>query len=298
MKSIIRIFFVIFIFGVFALNSARTASARTVDKSKFLYLFVGLDDAAGNTDVITLVSYDSGENRVAVIQLPRDTFIHIEEITGKINSLYPRFRAAGLDPDEAMRKMSDVIAEGFGVTFDGFAAITTEAFRNFIDSIGGVKIELKSDLKFDAADPSHPLVLKKGENLLSGKEAELFVRHRKSYITGDLGRLDAQKIFIDGLYRTVSEGTSFDRLFGAVRTLRRDAIADFSMSDLFSMLLRHSSKFRDAEISYHTMPGEARLGKDGIWYYILDRRASEELLAEKLFSKNEFDAKNIFQFNE
>ena len=64
------------------------------------------------------------------------------------------------------------------------------------------------------------------------------------------------------------------------------------------MVLKHSSKFKDVELSYVTMPGEALKTSFGKWYYVLNKNACEGLLADKIRSFNgNFDADGRFVDN-
>ena len=62
-------------------------------KSETMYNFLvmGHDREASLTDVIMLVSYDTELGKMTIMQLPRDTYIEIEDYSySKINGLYNR----------------------------------------------------------------------------------------------------------------------------------------------------------------------------------------------------------------
>ena len=296
MKSIFKILLTVLLVGIFAVPATQTVgSIMTVSmKNEFLYLIAGLDDAAENTDALFLISYNSNDNTASVVQIPRDTYCNFGGSQNKINGLYPFYKSGGLTPDEAMEKTSDFIADNFGLEIDGYLALTTDAFRDAVDAIGGVTVILPYDFVYNDKNPQNSFVLNKGENVLNGRQAEIFVRHRRSYITGDLGRLDAQKIFIDGLYNTVTKKIEYDTLFDALSSIRKGLITDFSTIDFVVMILKHSSKFKDTEITYLTMPGEAIKDSDGIWYYVLNKNSTDAVISKHLFSNRTFDEKRIF----
>jgi LCP family protein required for cell wall assembly len=300
MKSIFKILLAVLLVGIFAVPATQTVGSIMAFslQNEFLYLIAGLDDAAENTDALLLVSYNSSDNTASVIQIPRDTYCDYGGSQNKINGLYPFYKSSGLTPDKAMEKTADFIADNFGLEIDGYLALTTDAFIDAVDAIGGVTVVLPYDFVYNDKNPNNSFVLNKGENVLNGRQAEIFVRHRKSYITGDLGRLDAQKIFIDGLYNTVTKKIEYDALFDALGSIRKGLITDFSAIDFVVMILKHSSKFRDTEITYLTMPGEAVKDTDGIWYYVLNKNSVNTVISEHLFSVGDFDEKRVFTNNE
>ena len=53
------------------------------------FLVVGCDEAAGNTDVIAVVSYDEDGSRLSFLQIPRDTYYGFGGVQNKLNQLYP-----------------------------------------------------------------------------------------------------------------------------------------------------------------------------------------------------------------
>lgn len=297
MKSVLKIIASLFLFSLVALPVALAAEniAASTQKGQHTYLVFGLDDAAENTDAILLVSFNTADNTAAIIQLPRDTFVNADGRITKINGLYSAYKAEGLTSKKAMRLTTDFIGSSLGVSSDGYIALTTDSFRRAIDALGGVTVSLMQDFVHNDSDPGKSFTLKAGENTLDGRQSLIFVRHRKSYLTADLGRLDAQKIFISGLYNTAMKKAGHEELMTAVRELRKGSVTNVSIMDLLIMLLKHSSKFRDTRITYLTMPGEAVADDDGVWYYVLNRASSEKVIKRYLSSEvNEFDADRIF----
>lgn len=297
MKSIFKIFFSLFILGAISVPVVATVgdAVKTTVKTQFLYLIMGLDDAADNTDAILMVSYDSADNTAAVVQMPRDTYCNFGDRLNKINHLYSSYRLAELSKKDAMRNTADFIGNQLGIEFDGYFAITTQLFKDFIDSIGGVEITLPEEFHYVSNNANYSFSLKKGKNILDGRKSEIFVRYRNGYSLGDLGRIDIQKIFINGLYNTVSHRVDYDELLKAAAVVGKGAVTDFSVTEFLIMMLKHSSKFRDVEISYVTMPGAAIEDASGIWYYILNKNKSEEVLTKFLFGKSgEFDKEHKF----
>ena len=261
-------------------------SLKGAGKTKFTYLIAGLDDAASNTDVLMLISLDSARGAASVIQIPRDTYADFGGKINKINHLYPTEILGESTPRAAMERTTDFVADMLGVQIDGFLSVTTSAFRDFVDSIGGVLINMPDDLEF--YEGGRKVSLKKGENLLDADTSLAFVRHRKSYPTGDLGRINAQKIFLDGVYYSITKRAGYDTLFTMISRLGDGVVTNVSILDVLIMVLKRSSKFKDIAVTYLTLPGEA-VEKGGIWYYVPNRLATLHALNSHMGYEVDFD---------
>lgn len=297
MKSIFKKLVIMLLVGGVSLPTVKKVAdiSEEATKTEYAYLIAGLDDAAQNTDVLALVSYNTDGNLASVIQIPRDTYINYNNRQGRINHLYASYRNEGLSQEKSMEKTVEFLEGSFGITLDGYAAVTTEVFRDAIDSIGGVVITMPGDFVYNDPKGKYSFTLSKGENLIDGRTAEIFVRHRKGYSLGDLGRLDAQKIFLNGLYNTAVKKIGLFDFIKCIGSIKGGIITDFSISDLLIMVLKHSSKFRDVELSYITFPGEAVCTSTGKWYYILNKNASQKLLLAKIRSfTGNFDINGYF----
>lgn len=297
MKSIFKALTVVLLVGSVSLPTVKKFADITEEltKTEYTYLIAGLDDAAQNTDVIALVSYSTNDNSATVIQIPRDTYICLENRQGRINHLYASYRNDGLSQEQAMKKTVEFFEFNFGIELDGYAAVTTDVFRDAVDSIGGVTVFMPDDFVYVDPDGKDSFVLSKGVNLIDGRKAEIFVRHRNGYSLGDLGRLDAQKIFLNGLYNTAVKNIGLLDFIRCVSSVKDGIITDFSISDLLIMILKHSSKFKDVELSFITFPGKAVQASSGKWYYVLNKNACETVLSSKLHSFNGgFDINGCF----
>lgn len=270
-------------------------SAFSYGKNKFVYLILGLDDAASNSDSIMLVSYDSSDNSASVIQLPRDTYCKSGSDTGKINGVYATFKASGLSDKESARRTTDFISGKLGIRIDGFCALRLADLIKLVDALGGVHIILPREIAFYDGQGRVVRTLNAGENILSGEDSAFFVRYRAGYKTGDIGRLDAQKIFIDALFKTAVRNVGIDELFDIAGIFSKSVATNIGIRDVLGLVLKHSSKFRETEITYLTMPGAPLRAENGSWYYVINRKDSITVLKNHLFSSgDQFDKSEDF----
>ena len=265
-------------------------SAFGYGKSLFVYLILGLDDASSNSDSIMLVSYDSSDNSASVVQLPRDTYCESNSYTKKINGVYAAYKASGLSDKDSAQKTADFISEKLGVHIDGFCAVRLSNLIKLVDALGGVRVTLPHDLSFYDGQGKVIRTLTAGENILSGEDSAFFVRYRAGYKTGDIGRMDAQKLFLDALFKTAVRTTAIDKLFDIAGIFSKGVVTNIGICEVLGMVLRHSSKFKETEIKYLTMPGAPLRAENGAWYYVLNKKDSISVLRNHLFSSgDQFD---------
>ena len=132
------------------------------------------------------------------------------------------------------------------------------------------------------SDGNPRLSLNAGENLLYGADAELFVRHRKSFATGDLGRIENQRAFLKGFVRSVFDDFSVEKITRIYRAMGEGLVSDLSLLDIAFLATKYSKGIINSEIPFLTMPGKAQKDEFGIWYYIPDSDGVKNLVSEWL----------------
>lgn len=270
-------------------NAYLTASGSDAD-GRYVFLAAGEDAISGLTDVIMLVSMDTVSGKVCVLQLPRDTFLRYT------NRSYKKLNGAS-HALGGLRGLADIIEQSLGIHVDYTLEFTLETFSQLVDLIGGVPMNIPCDMDYD--DPSQGLYihLAAGEHLLCGAEAVQFVRFRSGYIRGDIGRADAQKLFLAALARKVTTGVSVLRLPAIIGAVIGQVETDMSFSECLN-LARAAMKLETSDIVMLTLPGrDARTGGDsGAWYYIMNRKATADVLVRHFELSPDFalDAARLF----
>lgn len=294
--------FALAIFLVFLVG--RSGVYTSAQNSTMNLLVVGVDNASENTDVISVVRLDGENGAVSFVQIPRDTYCTLDAYQNKINHIYSIARANGKNREESISMLRSFIEDALSIKLDGHILVDGDDFVKLVDSIGGVDVTLDEDLTLYNNDKSL-LVLYKGRNHLDGKSAMLFVRHRNGYLRGDIDRLDMQSIFIRGLFDTLMSSVGvFDipRVVSAFRGCETD-ISTKSLISLFGM----RNSFSSSSPSGYILPGEAIKGKNGVWYYAVNKRGCDELISHifmtdsgsfdkdnRLLNKSDDDFKKIY----
>ena len=147
------------------------------------------------SDTIMLIRAGGGAFRK--LSIPRDT---LAEIPGhpenKINSAY----ALG-----GAKLTIRTVANFLGTNIDQVAIIDFDGFRRFIDTIGGVTVDLPTKVCSTVSGGAFNLKLSKGEHTLNGFQAITLARTRENtcgsgQFTGtDIERTEFQQLILDGI---------------------------------------------------------------------------------------------------
>jgi len=164
------------------------------------FLVAGVDQFS-LADLIIVAQYNFETGEFNALQIPRDTRVETARWDKKINSA---MSLGGID------ELKSDVRQITGLEIDRYVVIGFEGFRNIIDAIGGVEIDVP--IRMFYTDPYQNLTidLQRGVQMLNGRQAEGFMRFRMNndgsgYPDGDLGRVRAQEqFFIATLDRLIS----------------------------------------------------------------------------------------------
>jgi LCP family protein required for cell wall assembly len=268
-----------------------SSSEACATDGKYVFLVAGLDDAAENTDVLFCIGIDPTLGTVNVCQIPRDTYYNFGKSQNKINQVFSSARSAGASEDVAMNALKGELSQSLGANFDGYIALKLDGFLKLVDALGGVEITLSSPMNIEI-DGMEPIHLVAGVNHIDSKKAEGFVRYRQGYVTQDLGRIDAQKIFINAIFYKLSKASSLPVLLKLAKVMQENSLTDVKFSQLVGLLFSGGTRIKESR--FVTLAGEALTSREGISYYALNKSASEEIVGNYLFSFGGFDKNSKF----
>lgn len=204
--SLLVIFFVIFSFlfakveKTFSLISNRFWN-RTVhidnyqEKNRTDILVMGLrgkDDMENGgllTDTMMILSIDTGNNKIALISVPRDLYVRVSGLDKmeKINFAYAYGKGKDGDGLNASRQAVEKVT---GINIDYVAAVDFDAFLGLIDTIGGVDVYVPREFA-ETSQWGWEFRVPKGINHMNSQTALYYARSR--YSTSDFDRSRRQQ---------------------------------------------------------------------------------------------------------
>jgi LCP family protein required for cell wall assembly len=194
------------------------------------------------TDTIMLASFDTEAKKVDIISVPRDTYYEREGMYGaflKINSVFHEGVYA------TAQAVHNVL---LGIPINYYAVIGYDGIKKIVDSMGGVEIDVPQRMYYVSAHQNLYIDLQPGLQVLDGDHAVQFIRYRKGYREGDLGRVNAQQNFVKAaiktalgkdlvkVARTVMDNVQSNIAVGAMLYLAKEGIG-MDMSKVDSVVL-------------------------------------------------------------
>lgn len=263
-------------------------------KSSYNFLVMGHDRAANLTDVMMLVNYNMDSGSLTILQMPRDTYIERDGKVKKINSLYSGFyseaRKNGSKTPEkdAARGVASILEKSMCISIKYTAVMDLDGFASIVDAIGGVNMYVPYDMKYNDPTQNLHINLKQGQQVLDGNKAEQFVRFRSGLVQADIGRGNAQKMFmaafIEQLKNSVSI-TNVSLISNLASTVADNVDTDMAVTDIVSFA-KSALKVDLSNINMITLPGNSKTC-NGESYYIGNRASLLRIVNE---SYNIYDA--------
>ena len=160
-------------------------------KETLSVLFAGVDKDGLRTDSIIYAKYDTVNNILYMMSIPRDTYTTNPLANNKINSIY----YGGKHTKEFISEIEKIL----DVNIDYYAIIDLKLIPKVVEKIGGLKITLDKEVwKLNKKTGKWYFVFPKGEQTLNAKQVETLVRNR-DYADGDLSREKMHRTVIKAL---------------------------------------------------------------------------------------------------
>ena len=257
-----------------AADDAQVVAVRTRRPYCYTILVSGIDDAGGGCDTNLLVRLDVPGGRIDAVSLPRDTLLHTQRHSNKLNFAYASGGTERLRAD---------VERLLGVPVDSAVTVDLKGFVTLIDRIGGVDFDVPADMDYD--DPAQNLHIhyEKGAQHLSGQQAMEVVRWRKNnagggYADADLGRIETQQAFLKAAARQALRLRNVPAL---ARTLAACVKTDLTAANL-AWLAGEAAKIGTEGLRFHTLPGDGAGWYRGESVFVLDPDATLALVNEAL----------------
>lgn len=238
-----------------------------IESERINFLILGLDESETLTDVIMVASLDTSDNSVEILQIPRDSYVSDSIGTGKINGIY----TLGDKDLQPVQRLIKTIDEQFKLKIDYYGIFTLDAFRNAVDAMGGIPIDMPQKLVYD---PSK--IIPAGHQVLDGEKAEWLVRHRSSYWEGDIGRIKVQRIFLAAAAKQVKSLGILKLSTKVIPKIYDDISSNLAIKDVISFADDFLSIDMD-NISIYMIPGEG-MNHEGQSVWAIHGEQTAELL--------------------
>jgi polyisoprenyl-teichoic acid--peptidoglycan teichoic acid transferase len=235
-------------------------------------LVLGVDKSAGpagsgssRSDTMMLVRVTPATGEVKLLSVPRDLYVEIEPgVNNKINSAYAY---GGVDQARS-------VMEGLtGVTVDNYVIVDFEGFKDVIDAIGGVKVDVGHEV--------FPEKWHMGEGMqrLGGRKALFYARYRGTP-RADLDRIDHQQKLLAALRKQAFRWNTVTKMPAILKTTNENVDTDLGIWQavpLARALILHG---RDGDMTSSALRGYPTTLDDGTQVLVPKETANEAILQD------------------
>ncbi|MUL38338.1 LCP family protein [Gloeocapsopsis dulcis] len=183
---------------------------------------------AGSSDTMLLVRLDPTNQSIKVLSIPKDSQVVIPEIGLEKISL----ANVNGGPALAARVVSRTLNN---VPIDRYVRITTNAFEELINALGGVEVFVPQQMSYIDATQQLEINLAAGWQTLDGDQAQQFARFRNSNV-GDLERLQRQQMLLKAIRDRLTSPTVLPILPKLARSMQSYIDSNLSLIEMLALV--------------------------------------------------------------
>lgn len=249
---------------------------RVVEHELF-FLLAGVDEneekgqGGVRSDTMMLFKADFDKGTIDLLSLPRDSRVYVEDQYTKLNHAHAY---GGMD------LTIQTIRDWLGVDLDYFVEVDYQGVKDIVNAMGGVEYTVPEEVEaygYTTAE-GEERVMRPGKQVLDGEAALSYLRHRNSYSSGDLGRVEAQQAFLKTVVKQLLSSDAISHLPALIKTYFQHVRTNIPWTDIAGMLPQ-LNQFTDAELTTHTIPGVGEYIGD-VSYFLVDAEKTEALVRE------------------
>lgn len=244
------------------------------------FLLIGVDKTELLTDVMIVGCFDSKTEEITLISVPRDTLVEMsselrEEAKAEKIHFPNAFKANEINSYAGEKRgiyyLEKYLEELLGVSINYYAEVDTKAFRDIVDAVGGIDMEIRPK-GLHYYDPTQNLTIDVpgGMQHLDGKMAEGVVRFRNDYSGGDIQRISVQQEFMQAFFAQVlNKQTIKDNALSIATTCLSYTKTDFPVTDI-PRYLPYIGSLSSDNLTTLTLPGAGQY-INKVSYYVLNK---------------------------
>ncbi|MCL2391748.1 MAG: LCP family protein [Oscillospiraceae bacterium] len=261
------------------------------DDRVFTFLVFGMDEGY-NADVIMAVTFDTSNQTLEVVSIPRDTLVNVPWNLKLANSIPSNMRhryRAITNRDErealAMQASVEMFADILGFEVDFWVSVNMRAFTTLIDAVGGIDFYVPVNMRYTDRAANLNINFSRGmHHGLTGQQALEILRFR-SFATGDIARINVQQQFLTAAVEQILENRA--SLGTPANILRLAEIAinqvrtNISLSNM-AWLGREFMQLNPEHVRFATIPHTMNDAIAGRGYIVINLDEWMEMLNERI----------------
>lgn len=231
----------------------------------YTFLIAGKDKVANLTDTVLVGMLDTKNGALKFISIPRDTAVNVSYSPKKVNQFYAAAENNGRDGVEALLAGVEKI---LGYRVDSYAIFDVDVFVELVDTMGGVEFDVPIDMDYDDPWQDLSIHVKKGFQRLNGYDTMGVFRYRKTYVDGDIGRLNVQHDLLKAMTKQLLTLGNIPNIKKLVDIYEKNVITNLSAGNVM-FYVQEFLKLEDENITFETIPANYNGSKNGMSYVFI-----------------------------
>ncbi len=227
---------------------------------------------SGRSDTMLLVRVDPLQNTASILSIPRDTQVRIPGLgVSKINAAN-EYGGPELAAQVVSRSLD-------GVPIDRYVRISTDAFRELVDLLGGVEVYVPYPMSYTDNTQKLKIELEPGQQWLNGDQAEQFARFRHDAM-GDVGRVQRQQTLIRALKERLLNPTVVTKIPEIIQLMQRYIDTNLTFEEMVA-LANFGLGLQREDFRMVMLPGRFSTPEESVAsYWILDPEGRDRIMQE------------------
>ncbi|MCS6813323.1 MAG: LCP family protein [Cyanobacteria bacterium] len=243
---------------------------------------------SGRSDTMLLVHLDPQTKVVNLLSIPRDTRVELEAINPADlpPTLPPDVVSAGAmkinranaigGPALSAKVVSTTLG---GVKIDRYVRVSTDAFRELVDLLGGIDVYVPYPMKYDDFTQKLHIDLAQGWQTLNGEQAEQFARFRHDAY-GDVGRVQRQQFLMTALKKRLTSPTVVPKIPQILNVMSKYIDTNLTLEEMLA-LANFGLSLDQTNFKMVLLPGRFSQPEEYTEsYWIMDPEARDRVLSQ------------------
>ncbi|MCR1900088.1 DUF5011 domain-containing protein [Irregularibacter muris] len=261
------------------------------DKNIINIMFVGFDKNSARsrkselfrTDTNIVMTINLREKTIDMVSIPRDSYVTIAHSGGKdkFNAAYGHGYLNGSNGEkekDGFKYLMDTASELLGdIPIYHYVAVDMDVVQQIVDAIGGVEIEVPTDLYKEHGKDRSGIVVNKGYQKLDG-EALLYYARYRHYPRGDIERAENQQKIMMAIFDSLKKSNMFSSLPKIYQSVQENVKTNLNLNQIAALAL-FAKDMDKSNINAHMMPGD--FGElNALSYWIINQEERVNLIKE------------------
>ena len=213
-------------------------------------MLIGQDRRPGEdrarSDSMILVTFNKEKKTITMTSFMRDLYVKIPGgyLDNRINVSYS---LGGIE------LLNQTLYENFGVVVDATVEVDFGQFRNIIDLLGGVEIELDEAEARYINKKMNTRDVEPGVQILNGRQALWYARNRSTGGTSDFGRTNRQRTVLNALIEAY-KNKPLTEMIGLLDDILPLVTTDLTQGEVINYVIALFPMFSECEIITQQIP--------------------------------------------